>query len=90
MKYSIYVDLGYREATDLTIVNHTEDRHKVIFRSIAPNTELDDIIYQIVEWMDEFGITCESVYVPKFPAVEEKIRNFRPPKNYQNPRLEIL
>jgi len=88
-KYSIYVDLGWREPTTLTIVNHGEERHMVGFRSFNAREELDETIDLIVRVMDEFGVTAESIYVPYFPAVEAKLQAVRPSK-LSNPSLEIL
>jgi hypothetical protein len=85
-KYSIYVDLGYRDATTLTIVDQSEERHKAFFRSIGPNSELDDTIRYIIESMDQFNVTSESLYIPHFPAIEAEIGRCRPTRKYLDPR----
>lgn len=85
-KHSIYVDLGYRDATQITIVDHTESRHNVFFRSIAPQTEMDDTIRMIIQFMDQYGVTSENLYVPKFPGVEQEISRYRPTGKNLSPK----
>ena len=84
-KHSIYVDLGYRDATQITIVDHSQQRHEVFFRTIAPNTEMDETIDRIIRFMDQFKVTAESVYVPGYPAVEQAIKRHRPTRPYRSP-----
>lgn len=74
--FHIYVDLGYRDGTNITIVNVRPypQRHTVIFKSISGNTELEESIDKIIHLMQQFKISSDSLYIPAFPAIEQRIK----------------
>lgn len=78
-RYVIYVDLGYRGDTNITLVNVSNSRHGVRFSSLK-SMEMDDTIEHILNIARKHEIVSEDIYVPASPQIEHMIRSARPSK----------
>lgn len=72
--YSIYVDLGYRDSTTITIVENSNPEHKAQFLSFREGLQWDEVQERLIALARDFKVDRDQFYIPAHPGMQAAIR----------------